>query len=256
MPLLYLDLLGVRARWLQGGRPEAENAFAQLEEIVVAALSTAETTAIREAVVETDAAAIVFAETTPAIEAARRAFQLAFFSSKQKSGTRLWLRGALVPFEVGGVLRRTTPAGNSAHSLQRVEYSGALLDAVSLEKSGLKGMRFIIDDTLLTQGVQKRSRIPIGRLNFVPFRRLNNSPYPVRIAAGYQDLLWMAPRPGEDWDAAKLQMASRLRWAASNAEEFLQAAATQVVFHECAAMVSSLMYRDHKRKSDSPPAAS
>lgn len=82
----------------------------------------------------------------------------------------------------------------------------------------------------------------------MPFKKLANSAYPGRIASGYSDYLWMARQEEDDWRRLKLFMSKRLRWCAQDAEEFLQAAATQVVFNETVAIFRSLEARGRRTR--------
>jgi hypothetical protein len=119
-------------------------------------------------------------------------------------------------------------------------YSPDLFDAIAIEKSGIKGMRLLIDRTLVTKDVCDAYRIQTDGFGFTPFKRLRDSYYPNRIAATHMDFLWMATDRPEVRSEMEITMAKRLRLASFDAEEFAQAAATQVVFHQCSAMIASI----------------
>lgn len=119
-------------------------------------------------------------------------------------------------------------------------YSSPLLDAISVERSGFKGMRILVADPLITEPLRTAARIPIGGRYLIPLKRLDHSDYRVQ---GFQDWLWMLVPDEEAWSRTLRQMAARLRWAAKDSDEFVQAAATQVVFHECEAIRRSLRVR-------------
>jgi hypothetical protein len=121
-------------------------------------------------------------------------------------------------------------------------YSPPLLTAISVEKSGFKGMRLLVDGALITKPIRAAWKIPIGKRTFIPFRRLRHSVYPA-MGDRFEDFLWMASGDNEEWDDRKIVMAKRLRLAGNDPEEFAQAAATQVVFHECDAILQSLRKR-------------
>lgn len=73
MILLYVDLLGVKARWRRGGRPEAEVAFRHLQHFVTSGLSIlprGRVNTVRGGV-DSDAAALIFQELDEAIDVAR-----------------------------------------------------------------------------------------------------------------------------------------------------------------------------------------
>ena len=104
-------------------------------------------------------------------------------------------------------------------------------------------MRLLVKRTLVDANVQERMKISFGTHMLIPFRRLNHSLYPSRVDGEYTDFLWMACHPETDWHDLVLRMSSRLRYASRIQEELAQAAATQVVFHECAAIRQSVISR-------------
>jgi hypothetical protein len=105
----------------------------------------------------------------------------------------------------------------------------------------------VIHAGLVTPALCDAFRVEVGRRRLIPFKQLANSIYPGRIAPDYQDFLWMATADPAEWEKDKVQMASRLRWSSANNEEFIHAAATQVIFHECEAIMRSLLRRTAKR---------
>jgi hypothetical protein len=129
-----------------------------------------------------------------------------------------------------------------AKQLSIFVYSHELLDAVSVEKSGFKGMRLLIRDSLVTEELKEDFAISFGRSKMYSLRRLRHSSYPSH-GDGLQDYLWPAvPEPGT-WKEKQMTMSRRLRDSNSDPEEFAQAAATQVVFHEVAALLAASLHR-------------
>ena len=136
-------------------------------------------------------------------------------------------------------------------------YSESALLAVSVEKAGFRGMRLLVDNDLVTKAVQEATKISFDSHTLIPFRQLNYSYYPSRLDGRYTDFLWMAGDSKDEWHQLNLHMTSRLRYAAKDSEELAQAAATQIVFHECAAIRQSVIGRARRLKeggSDSPKA--
>ncbi len=119
-----------------------------------------------------------------------------------------------------------------------------------MEKSGFKGMRLLVNLELVTTHVQNEMRLAFGKRTLIPFRRLNYSYYPERVSEGYTDFLWMACQSEEEWQDRTLRMTSRLRYAARDEEELAQAAATQIVFHECAAIRQSVISRSDRARAE------
>jgi hypothetical protein len=126
-------------------------------------------------------------------------------------------------------------------------YGGPLLDAIAIEKSGFKGMRLLVEHKLITPEIRAEFKQPLGHLNFIPLSKLKSSTYPTRLNDAFSDYLWMGSIDREDFEELRKIMALRLRLAAGEPEEFVQAAATQVVFHECAAILNSIGGKAHYR---------
>ena len=241
MALLYLDLLGVRAQWHAGGRVAAEAAFVQFRSALQKALQQEAGVVVLHGGVESDSAAVVFANTEQAIRVGRRLYRNVFLTPGKAKDQRLWVRGAIMPAPAVARLRTSAPLPAPYQALEAFSYEPELLEAIAVEKSGIKGMRLIISDALLTSKLRSQFAIQIGKENLIPFKQLANSSYPGRVRTGFSDILWMMD--GQTWQDTQVQMGKRLRWAANNPEEFIQAAATQVVFHECEAIAVSLRRR-------------
>jgi hypothetical protein len=239
MVVAFLDLLGVRARWHRGGRKDAEAAFDRFRQLVAFAIRETNPRTVKTGVIETDAAAIVFESTEEAIRYVQVLYLHTFKSATRPSHSRVWLRGTVTSInDPKGLRTRSTLAVNRNVSVFTLD--SGLLEAIAVEKSGFKGMRLLIQQSLVTEAIRKAFGITVGDKTFYPFRRLTNSAYPGRIAAGFDDFLWMAHEKEADWRPVKRLMAARLRWCAQDPEEFLHAAATQVVFNESVAIFRSL----------------
>lgn len=234
--ILFVDLLGVRAKWLKGGRAAAEKAFDDFRSLIARAVKQAKTTALVEGLVESDAMALKFTNISSALDVARRMYLMAF---ERKNGV-LWLRGCVVPTSPEGYLRKPTAFSGTMSNVQLMLYSASLLDGISIEKAGFKGMRLVVPKSLMTAEARAATKMPIGSLNLMAVSKLRDSTYPKRLADEFHDFLWMANPDEAIFSELQKVMAIRLRMAASDPEEFAQAAATQVVFHECAAILNSL----------------
>jgi hypothetical protein len=128
-------------------------------------------------------------------------------------------------------------AGLSVSTLSR-----SLLEAISVEKAGFKGMRLLIDRDLVTDTVRDRFAIDMAEGRFAPIRVIESTPYPGRLASRYADVLWMATDDEDEWRALRGRLATRMRWSANDPEEVLQGAATQVVFNECDDLLRKLRF--------------
>jgi hypothetical protein len=199
--------------------------------------------------IESDAVAISCRTTETALSIGRRLFRAAFEQTSKNHDHRSWLRGVVVSRDTDEPLRRSAKF-KQALKIDLMLYSQELLDAIATEKSGFKGMRLLIAEDLITPELRRSVRLPAGDLWLVPLRHLRHCNYPGRVAVGFRDYLWMAPQPdsADNKAAYDILMATRLRLAAGDPEEFIQAAATQVLFHEYSAILSSLLGRDNHLK--------
>jgi len=83
MVVVFLDLLGVRARWHAGGRESAESAFGRLEALVSEALARLAPKSLRDGAIETDSAALVFGSSEEALSFIRDLFSEAFVAPRR-----------------------------------------------------------------------------------------------------------------------------------------------------------------------------
>jgi len=105
-----------------------------------------------------------------------------------------------------------------------------------------------VKSTLVDSNVHSDMKIAFGTRTLIPFRKLSHSHYPARIAGEYADFLWMACESEKEWFDLSLHMANRLRYASADQEELAQAAASQILFNECAAIRQSVIGRANRAK--------
>jgi hypothetical protein len=247
MVLLYLDLLGTRARWVHAGREGVEAACKTFRELILRALAQVGPEHALSGGIESDAAAIVLDDAGAATQTAREVYRAAFLKPSRDDTPRVWLRGAILPAS-DRPLRSERALSGSFRQLKLAEYSSDLLDAISVEKSGLKGMRLVLADSLVTGALRRRWLVAVRGRAFIPFKKLRYAGYPTRLRESYQDFLWMACGDVEEWGAMQQAMNARLRYAAVDPDEGAQAAVTQVVFHEVAAIRGHLGGPERQRR--------
>lgn len=240
--LLYIDLLGVRDRWRFGGRTAAESLFARFRRIAFEAARSCDTPRALKGGVESDSLALNCPTSRTALRIASQMFRTAFLAPRRPDDERLWMRGVLEPCSENISLRSSNDVAG-LDGIEEFSYDAALLDAIAVERSGFKGMRLLLHGELVTDALRGEFRLPVGAANLIPFRKLNNSQYPERISSTHQDFLWMAESSEEISSALSVKMMQRLRWSAGKPEEFVHAAATQVLFHEYSTIRSSLEHR-------------
>ena len=241
--LLFIDMLGVRARWHRGGRPDAELAFKDFRNLVAGALKNRTPVEVTHGIIETDAVALTCSDVRIALDVGKRLYQMAFEQTGTNKSRRYWFRGVIVPRLSSASLKNSGHFVKPLGQIEIAHYEPELFDAIAIEKVGHKGNASArgedATDISNLRGILHKG----GPLSFIPFKRLRSSYYPRNIADTHIDYLWMVRDKHEDRSKMDLAMASRLRLAALDAEEFSQAAATQVVFHESAAMIGSIETR-------------
>jgi hypothetical protein len=238
--LLYLDLLGVRSRWHKGGKDGVKKFVEKFRVLVRDAIVDAKGEKLRGGL-EADSLAIVCPTVEVALDISRKVYRTAFLAATKQSEDRLWIRGVVTQCDINASLR-TVATMKSLADVKDYQYGDALLDAIAVERSGVKGMRILIDNAFVNDKLRAAYRISIGQRFLIPFKKLHNSAYPPRVGKGYQDYLWMASSD-KDSDDLSVRMEQRLRWSSNEAEEFIQAAATMVLFGECRAIRYSIENR-------------
>jgi hypothetical protein len=246
--LLFLDILGTRSVWGREGVSGATALFARFQRLIREEAQPSGH-AILSGAIESDSAAILCRDAASAISLGAAIYRGAFFkpSASATREHRMWLRGVVTPageaLDVAD-LRTSQPLSEDLR-LSVETYTDELLDAISAEKAGFKGMRLLVPSQFITSRVRTAHKIPLDGRNFIPFRHLDHSWYPPRLEE-FHDVLWMASGDGEEWRRRRNRMSSRIRASARDAEEVLQAAATQVVFDECDAIMESVRTRPRR----------
>jgi len=247
--LLVVDLLGTRSRWQAGGSAAADRAFAAFAQLVADTARNLDTAAELIGDIEADFAAVICPTTESALALGRRIFRRAFLEPRDDLDPRQWLRGAICDGGDDAAVRMRV-AMAELPGLRRMQFSPSVMDALAVVRSGFRGMRLLVADAVLNDQLRGMFRIPLGRLGVIPFRRLKHTPYPRGLADDYQDLLWMADTPPE-WRQYAMKMKQRVLWSALDLGELEQAAATQVVFHECDSILQSVARKNElQQRSD------
>lgn len=241
--LLFVDILGTKSVWKEGGREGAAALFERFARLIDDEVSR-DPERVTSGGVESDCVALICPSAGDAVSVGIGLYERAFFDgpTPRTSEARIWLRGVVVPLEgPAGIewLRTASPLSTHSPNIRRERYSGDLLDAIAMEKAGFRGMRLLADSSLVTPSVKRQFRFRVSDTWFQRFKHLTNSDYGARLD-DHVDVLWMVTADAEDWRTRRTRMSARMRYSARHAEEVLQAAATQVVFDECDAILSSL----------------
>jgi hypothetical protein len=240
--LLFVDQLGTRAKWNEGGAPMATAHFRRLEKFVESSLDLTKPATMQGGIIESDAVALLFTSLRETFAFGAHLFRAAFGVDKNRRKhspkepiNYMWLRGAIVPYVADLPLRQETPLSANDRSVSVSRYSSSLLDAIAIEKSSFKGMRILVSEsTSLTRKLRHKEasfahlELP---MTVSPFARLPDSMYPERLATDFFDFLWMASDTHGRWQRLRSIADIRLHHSAGNPEEFMHAAATKVVFY-------------------------
>lgn len=191
MPLLYVDVLGMKARWQSADLGAVRQAYHTFEVLVGDALDALPTDVYFEAGVQSDAAAIVVGDVGYAVEIGRAMFRAALELSSEEE--RFWMRGVIVRAPAGLQGLETVQSGpRNGGQLSTRHFADELLGAVLAEQTGPRGARLLIEQALVSPSLRQRCAISLGAdQRLVPFRRLDNSAYPRGAERDYADVLWM-----------------------------------------------------------------
>jgi hypothetical protein len=237
--LLLVDICGMKDRWRTDGAAGVKEVFARFEELIAKALK--DTSVSASGAIQSDAAALVFADTREAVIFGRALFVNAFSGCGKEPKSRIWLRGVVMNSDVSA----SNLVGNRrlgvASDVVARDLHTDLMAAINVEQAGFKGNRLLIEDACVSKDVEKDLRVELGEKGHLRiFSRLEFSQSAPSDYGVWQDVLWMLPHPlrtWSDWEARDRKMANLLRWTARHDGEFREAASTSVVFHECRAMV-------------------
>lgn len=241
MPLLYIDLLGMKSQWEVGGVPAARRRYRRFSDLVVDGLGALPAGTEVGGGVQSDAAALTFRDVASAVIAGTAILCSAFDDGW--SGDRVWLRGLISPHDwpLDSPLEKTKRLPGAPAGVFERHFYTPLLNAINLEQSGFRGQRLLIHQDLVTREVDEQLSIDVGGRSLSLFRRLKSSPYP-RVTADYLDVLWMVTADPAHWSRRSLHMRNLLRWSSAGGDaEVVQASATLLVFAQAEAMRFGLL---------------
>ncbi len=240
MVLLYVDILGMKARWKSGDINLVKRAFSTFDEVIWEALSAADE-GVQKRVsggVQSDAAALVFETANDAVLVGRALFQAAFRRGTESE--RFWLRGVIVPVE-SPELESSVALPEPASNVKKRVFCDGLMNAINHEQSGFGGQRLLIAESLVDKELEYNCLTEVRPTGDYPrsifhLVALNHT----EAVPDFRDVLWMVPEKIEGWDAQSERMARRLRWTAADRDEFRHASLTTLVFEECEAIINSI----------------
>ena len=248
--LLAIDLLGAQAHQKRTNPETSVALWDEFSDLIAESLASLEDPSEAQGSIQQGSVVLQCATLSTALTLSRRIFRHAWLSTRTPHDMRLWLRGVITDGELGAAPQQA-PVSEQLPGLQRAVLIPSVQKAHSILRSGYRGMRILIDEDLLDDRLRGVFRIPLGRLGVIPFRRMNFTPYPRSLPPHFQDFLWMADN-GAEWAQSTMRMKQRMLWSVEDTSEFVQAAATQVVFHECDAILQSVHRKNQVRRDERP----
>jgi hypothetical protein len=254
--ILYIDLLGVQRMWMQGGAYAVKNRVEEFHEFVTEQLEWLSHDLHRDgeytAILSGDSVAVTCQDFDQAIGIGIHLFSQAFYASDRTSSP-FWFRGAISRWSNQYLTVNTVPI--TAKGLQigtRYVTEDQFLAALALEKSGYRGMRLIVDSSLLQDHGRCHTRQWEGlRRELRIITPLKDCPYP--DGRDFADVLWMADRPDRLDDLNGI-MTKRFKRATRDPHEFVQASWTRVVFDQVNTLVWLCKTYGYSTESPASPA--
>ncbi|MEC7583756.1 MAG: hypothetical protein VYE77_05520 [Planctomycetota bacterium] len=251
--LLTMDLLGAQAHQKRTNPHASKALWEDFSDLIVDTAESLESPTELLGTIRQGSLVLQCPCVKTALALGRRMFRRAWLETRTPHDLRLWLRGCITVGEVGSEATQAA-ASRLLPGVQKDVPNPSVQKAVSHLRSGYRGMRILIAEELLDDQLRGVFRIPLGRLGVIPFRRMNFTPYPKSLSQRFQDFLWMADN-GAEWAQYNVRMKQRMLWSVEDTSEFVQAAATQVVFHECDAILQSVHRKNQTRREDRPAPA-
>lgn len=245
--ILFIDLLGVQKMWKYGGANSVKQRIEQFNDFIIDQTNYLPSTVHRDAeytlLLSGDSVSIMCQDYQQAIEMGIHFFQQAYYSTG-RYGEALWLRGAIskwgnqyFPFNTEPIQSKEIQVGTKY--VLEDDYLGVL----ALEKSGFKGMRLIIDKSLLSCYGRSFSRKWDGfHQDLGIVATLRECTYPKD--GEFADVIWMAGDTEERYQHLKGIMSSRYKKSVNDPDEFAQASWTRLVFDQ----VDSIIWSCKNRK--------
>lgn len=250
--ILHVDLLGVQRMWMRGGAIAVKRRIEDFSDFVMQQIEWLPKDLHREGeytvILAGDSVAVLCQDAEQAVGIGAHLFRQAFYHTNEWDAA-FWLRGS-VGIWSNQALTINTVALQAKGMFVGTRYvmDDQYLAAVALEKSGFRGMRLIIDRSLLRNIDEAPTAAWAGFKR--PLRlvtRLRDCTYPSGF--DYGDVLWMATDEKRFMDL-KFRMSQRLMRAAADQDELVQAAFTRVIFEHAASLAWHLRNATFEMPSD------
>lgn len=237
--ILYIDLLGVQKMWRVGGAAAVKTRIEEFNDFVVTQVSYLPSAVHRDAeytvILTGDSVSIMCQDHIQALQIGIHLFEQAFYAT-EKYSSPLWVRGAISSWSNQYLPFNTKPITSKGIQIgTQYVMEDDHLNILALEKSGFRGMRLLIDESLVsseTESLQRQWANFKRPLKIVT--RLTENTYPE--GRPYADVLWMADSE-EHYSHFQGIMSSRFKRSTSDPDEFVQASWTRAMFDQVQSLV-------------------
>ncbi len=237
---VYIDLLGVQKMWQLGGANAVKSRIQEFANLIKEQLTYLPQQSFRDGdftiMTLSDSVAITCQDSDQAIGIASHLFEQCFYHT-DRSSSPLWLRGVISSWHNQNMVFNTKSIQLREISVgTEYKLEDDYLQAIALEKSGFKGMRLIIDQSLLPNSGKNEMRKWFGfKKPLFRIVRLDQCNYP---GDEFADVLWMADTEAKYKDLLGI-MAKRYKQSTRDPDELIQAAWTRAVFDQVDTLIWS-----------------
>lgn len=240
--VLFVDLLGVQKMWAKEGYVAVKNRIEEFNEYIEKQINFLSSDLHNDGnyivVLSGDSASVICDNYYQAIGIGAHLFTQAFYDSDHRNNP-FWLRGAIskwnnqyLTLNTVQVKAKNLPIGTKY--VPEDDY----LAVMALEKSGYRGMRLIIDKTLIDLNHNKINHRWIeSGIDVKMVVKLLKMKYPQ--GNSYADVLWMLESE-DHFSNLRGIMAKRFKDSVRNPDEMIQAAWTRAMFDQVDSIIWGL----------------
>lgn len=237
--VLFVDLLGVQKMWAENGAAAVKNRIDEFNLFILEQINFLPSELHREGeytvILSGDSVSVMCQDFDQALGIGIHLFMQAFYDS-DKRPRPFWLRGAIARWRNQYLTVNSVPI--QAKGMQigtQYQSEDDYLHVLALEKSGFRGMRLIIDKSLLhNSGFDYQEKWSSCNKTLGVVATLKECTYPK--GGDFADVLWMV-KSEKQYEQIKGIMAARFKKSVKDQDEFTQAAWTRVVFDQVESLI-------------------
>ena len=237
--ILFIDLLGVQKMWSQEGAVSVKRRIEEYNDFVLQQVNYLPSELHRDGdytvILAGDSTSVMCEDYDQAIGIGIHLFVQAYYAT-DKVESPFWLRGAIARWSNQYLTVNTVPI--QAKGIQigtQYKNEDEYLAVLALEKSGFRGMRLVVDRSLLPDyGRPYQRNWPGFKRPLGIITRLRECTYPP--GDDYGDVLWMAESE-KQYNQLNGIMAARFKRSTKDPDEFVQASWTRATFDQVDSLV-------------------